>query len=141
MRRITEIIIHCADTPNGRKFHAADITRWHQERGWRTIGYHFVVCVDGSVENGRGLEEIGAHAVGHNAHSVGICLIGRDRFTQAQWVSLSSLVSGLVAQFSNAKVLGHYHVDQHGKTCPNFDVSAWFSAGAPDERNVLEVGA
>lgn len=34
MRAINEIIIHCADTPNGKEFHAKDIDAWHRERGW-----------------------------------------------------------------------------------------------------------
>lgn len=52
MRKITSIIIHCADTPNGKEFHAADIDRWHKERGWQGIGYHWVITIDGTVEAG-----------------------------------------------------------------------------------------
>lgn len=139
MRKITEIIIHCADTPDGKEFHAADIDRWHKERGWSGIGYHFVICVDGSVEAGRGLDYIGAHAQGYNAASIGVCLIGKSKFTQAQWSSLALLVGNLQRDYSGCRVFGHYEVDQHGKTCPNFDVPAWVRNGfVPAEKNILK---
>lgn len=139
MRDIELIVIHCADTPDGKEFHAADIDRWHKERGWSGIGYHFVICVDGSVEAGRGLDYIGAHAQGYNAASIGVCLIGKSKFTQAQWSSLAALVDKLLVQYPHTKIVGHYELDTHGKTCPNFDVKAWAEARVPNQENVLEV--
>lgn len=140
MRQITEIILHCADTPNGKEFHAADIDRWHKERGWQGIGYHWVIAVDGVVEAGRKPEVVGSHAAGHNSKSLGICLIGKDRFTQAQWDSLAYLVKGLYREFPGAAIKGHYEVADNGKTCPNFDVRSWWADGCtPDERNLLNV--
>ncbi|MEN6463427.1 MAG: N-acetylmuramoyl-L-alanine amidase [Syntrophomonas sp.] len=56
---------------------AAEIHRWHLERGWAGIGYHFVIRADGSIERGRLLETIGAHTgPGVNGYSIGICLVG-----------------------------------------------------------------
>lgn len=137
MRNITEIIIHCADTPNGKEFHNTDIDRWHKERGWQMIGYHWVIAIDGTVEAGRIPEMIGSHAEGHNARSLGICLIGKDKFTPAQWNSLKALVGGLVKEF-NCPVIGHYEVAKNGKTCPNFDVSVWITNEyIPDDKNIL----
>jgi len=139
MRKITEIIIHCADTPNGKEFHNTDIDRWHTERGWTGIGYHWVITVDGVVEPGRKPEQIGAHAEGHNKDSFGICMIGRDKFTPTQWNSLKILVQALAKEF-DAKVIGHYQVDRHGKTCPNFDVAEWWKNDCtPEVKNILEV--
>ena len=57
-------------------FNANDIDRWHKQKGWKGIGYHYVILLDGTVEQGRELEAVGAHCSGHNAHSVGICYIG-----------------------------------------------------------------
>ncbi len=75
-RRIDEIIIHCSATPAGRDVRVADIRRWHvEERGWRDVGYHFVVCLDGRIERGRPLWKAGAHCMGHNSHSVGVCYV------------------------------------------------------------------
>lgn len=138
MRDITEIIIHCADTPNGKTFYASDIDRWHKERGWTKIGYHWVIDIDGFIEAGRHPDEVGAHAEGHNRFSLGICLIGTNKFTQAQWESLALLVHRLAGEFPLAKIEGHYQVATNGKTCPNFDVPEWWNNNCtPDPKNVL----
>ncbi len=76
MRQITEIILHCSDTVEGRDYTVEDIDRWHKNRGWRSIGYHYVIYRDGTVHEGRPLKQIGAHCKGHNYHSIGICYIG-----------------------------------------------------------------
>ena len=72
-RRIEEIILHCSATPEGRDVGVEEIRRWHVKgNGWRDVGYHFVVRLDGSVETGRPLRVAGAHCRGHNARSVGV---------------------------------------------------------------------
>ena len=128
MRSINEIIVHCADTPEGRDNTVADITRWHKDRGFRTIGYHYVIYRDGSIHNGRPIEEIGAHCKGHNAHSIGICYIGGksadgkkhiDTRTPEQKEALLSLLRLLKAQFPNAQIYGHR--DFAARDCPCFD--------------------
>ena len=72
-RRITEIIVHCTATPEGKDYTIKDITAWHKQRGFSTIGYHYVVYRDGSVHNGREVNVAGAHCTGHNAHSIAVC--------------------------------------------------------------------
>ena len=128
MRSINEIIVHCADTPEGRDNTVADITRWHKDRGFRTIGYHYVIYRDGSIHNGRPIEEIGAHCKGHNAHSIGICYIGgcasdgktpKDTRTPEQKEALLALLRRLKARFPNATI--HGHRDFAAKACPSFD--------------------
>ena len=123
---ITRIVIHCSDTPNGRKTSAEDIHRWHRERGWDGIGYHHVITLDGDVQNGRPHYWQGAHADPFNKDSLGICLIGRDQYTDEQWRSLEGLVIALTEQYQGAEVLGHRDLNEH-KTCPNFDVKAWWA--------------
>ena len=76
MRQINDIIVHCSATKEGRDYTVADIDRWHKARGWRCIGYHYVIYRDGSVHAGRPVEQIGAHVTNHNANSIGICYIG-----------------------------------------------------------------
>ena len=76
MRQINEIIIHCSATKEGLNFNANDIDRWHKQRGFKRIGYHFVILNDGTIQQGRELASIGAHCTNHNAHSIGICYIG-----------------------------------------------------------------
>ena len=76
MRKINEIIVHCTATPEGKDFSVADIDRWHRARGFDGIGYHYVVCRDGSVHKGRDVAKSGAHCKGHNAGSIGVCYVG-----------------------------------------------------------------
>lgn len=142
MRDITHIVIHCAATKNGdAAIKLADLDKMHRDKGWRKIGYHFVVEIDGSVREGRQLEEIGAHVEGNNAKSIGICMVGTDKFTDAQWQSLRTLVADLQQRFSKAETCGHrdFSPDRNGdglidawewfKLCPGFDVKAWLLAG------------
>ena len=129
MRDIREIIIHCAATPEGKSFTVADIDAWHKKRGFRCIGYHFVIYLDGSVHKGRAIEEVGAHCSGHNANSIGICYIGgcatdgkkpKDTRTEAQKASLVRLITELRRRFPNASV--HGHNEFAAKACPSFNV-------------------
>ena len=53
MRKISTIIVHCSATPEGKSFTVADIDRWHRQRGFASIGYHYVVYLDGSIHTGR----------------------------------------------------------------------------------------
>ena len=117
------IVIHCSDSPQGRGDNAETIDRWHKQKGWSGCGYHYVILEDGTVEVGRDIDRQGAHARWYN-HYIGICLIGIDSFTDKQFESLKHLVNGLMENYDIMpnKVLGHYQVDKHGKTCPNFDM-------------------
>ncbi len=114
-------IIHCSDSPQGRGDNAETIHNWHLERGWDGIGYHFVILEDGTVEAGRPPYWKGSHARGHN-DALGICLIGEDSFTPAQFISLEKLLKerGLKAD----EVVGHYAVNKN-KSCPNFNVETF----------------
>ena len=76
MRKISEIIVHCSATSEMRDFGAKDIDLWHKAQGWDCIGYHYVVRIDGTIEEGRPVERIGAHCKGHNAYSIGVCYVG-----------------------------------------------------------------
>lgn len=139
-RRIELIVVHCSDSIFGN---AELIDMWHRRRGWRCIGYHFVILngypdvesydlkrpqfwVNGVVEAGRPVNQIGAHARGgHNQHSVGICLIGKRQFTQQQFRSLVDLVGKLRRDYPRANLVGHYELLRPGdppKTCPNMDM-------------------
>jgi N-acetylmuramoyl-L-alanine amidase len=149
LNQINEIIIHCAATPNGKWFTAFDIDQWHAQRRFKRdprlaqhsphkhIGYHFVIGIKGGVEIGRNLYEIGAHCHGHNQRSIGICLIGTDKFTAKQWDALKALVLAMHQQFPQSRIVGHRDLspDKDGdgkiepnewtKTCPGFDVYTW----------------
>jgi N-acetylmuramoyl-L-alanine amidase len=132
MRKIDSIIIHCADTYPNMNIGAKEIRKWHiEENGWSDIGYHYIICRDGRVEIGRGIEIAGAHCRGHNDNSIGICMVGGKglndipdcNFTAIQWKNLRTLVERLRQEYT-VEVAGHRDFDAH-KTCPNFDVKAW----------------
>lgn len=129
-RPISEIIIHCAATPEGRDDTVADIRSWHKARGWTDIGYHYVVYRDGRVMLGRPVGQVGAHVAGHNTGTIGICYIGgctadmkhaKDTRTAAQRASLLWLTQQLIATHPGIrKVSGHS--EYANKACPAFDV-------------------
>lgn len=127
-RTINEIIVHCSATPEGKDYTTADITRWHKQRGFATIGYHYVVYRDGSVHEGRDINTAGAHCTGHNTHSIGVCYIGglatdgktpRDTRTPEQRTALASLIARLRTLYPKAHVYPHYRFA--AKACPCFD--------------------
>ena len=130
MRRITEIIVHCSATPEGKDFTVADITRWHKARKFVTIGYHYVIYRNGEVHNGRPERQVGAHCSGHNSYSIGVCYIGgvakdgktpKDTRTSAQKLALERLLKHLKERFPKAAI--HGHRDFAAKACPSFDAT------------------
>lgn len=131
MRPITLLVWHCTATPEGKDYSIADIRSWHKARGFTDIGYHFVVHLDGKVEAGRPLDEIGAHVQGHNVGSIGCSYVGgvdaddvnkaEDTRTEAQKKAMISLTKKLVKDFPGiSRIAGHNEFA--AKACPSFDV-------------------
>lgn len=130
MRKINSIIVHCSATPEAKPFTVADIDRWHRQRGFASIGYHYVVYLDGSIHTGRPLSQVGAHCQGHNVNSIGVCYIGgmtadskhpKDTRTPEQKLALIELLKHLKQQFPKAVI--HGHRDFAAKACPSFDAT------------------
>ena len=101
----TEVIaIHHAGFPDGDKDSSAEsIHKFHQEtNGWAGIGYHFVIRKDGTIEQGRKISAVGAHAYHHNMNSIGICVSGNFELakpTQKQMESLKLLTAWLCQKY------------------------------------------
>lgn len=144
MRTIKQLIVHCAATKPSMNIGAAEIRQWHLANGWSDIGYNYVIRRDGLIENGRDLdrdgnvdEEVGAHAKGFNANSIGICLVGglnasgqpAPEFTEAQFTALTGLLAGLRIRYPSTEVLGHRDLPGVAKACPSFDVRHWLNTG------------
>ena len=150
---IDAIVIHCSATREGQDVRAADIDKWHKERGFAMIGYNYVIDLDGTVELGRPLTRDGAHCntagtsgKAYNKHSIGICYVGgldkygraKDTRTPAQKRALAALVYRLLKEYPITEVLGHRDAspDRNGdgtissnewiKECPCFDVRKEF---------------
>lgn len=118
-------IVHCAATPNFKEFTAKDVHRWHTDpkpkgNGWDDTGYHFIIELDGNIVPCRSLKYAGAHCRGYNTKSIGTCLIGTDKFTDAQMKSLV-LLDRYLKNVYNIKST-HGHNEFSTKKCPGFDV-------------------
>ena len=131
-RTITDIIVHCSATPEGKDYTVLDIRRWHKQQGWSDIGYHYVIYRNGHIEPGRDVDIAGAHCEGYNVHSIGICYIGgvdrdgktpKDTRTLAQKAALMSLLTDLRHTYPKARIVGHRDYDTKGKACPSFDAT------------------
>ncbi len=141
MRGITLIIIHCSAVPPDLESGFKEIDGWHHDRGFTNgCGYHYIVRRDGSIETGRPLEMIGAHCVGHNKHSIGICYEGglnaageaADTRTAEQKVTMRKLLEQLHEQFPKAVIVGH-NVFNRTKKCPCFDAAREYGELNPKE--------
>ena len=130
MRKINKIILHCSATPQGRHHDVADIRRWHLKRGFNNIGYHYLLHIDGTIEEGRPLNKQGAHCSGQNRGSIGICYVGgmskdmkkaKDTRTQAQKDSLIKLMHELIYKYNKDMTI-HGHNEYANKACPSFNV-------------------
>lgn len=148
MRPIKTLVVHCSATPAGRDIGRREIDGWHRAKGWAGIGYHYVIRLDGTVERGRMDPVAGAHVAGHNAYSLGICVVGgvdaagraADTVTPAQHAALEHLLHELRAKYPRTRICGHRDLspDRNGdgviqhhewlKDCPGFDVATWCRA-------------
>jgi N-acetylmuramoyl-L-alanine amidase len=129
MRELNRIIFHCSATEDGKDYTVDQIRRWHTSppRNWRDIGYHYVIYRDGSIHEGRPIDQQGAHTRGENADSIGICYIGgvrdgkaTDTMTMHQEIAWLKLVHSLRTVFGPMTI--HGHNEYANKACPSFIV-------------------
>ena len=131
MRRIDKLVVHCTATPEGRAVSVADITRWHvKDNGWATIGYHHVIGLKGEHWETLPEARIGNHALGANAHGIGVVYGGgldrlaknaKDTRTPEQKLTLRRVLADLKKRYPNAEIIGHRDVPGTRKACPSFD--------------------
>jgi len=118
-RLVTKVFIHCSasDNPN---VDAKEITSWHVKRGFATIGYHYFIKSDGTVEVGRNIEQIPAAQEGNNRGSIAICVNGLTKFNQDQFDSLINLCDDISIAYDH-QITFHGHCEVSNKSCPVFD--------------------
>jgi N-acetylmuramoyl-L-alanine amidase len=158
-KTVDTIWVHCAatrpewmrDKPLSDK--VAEITRWHKDRGWNAIGYHWIIDRDGTIAKGRDENVVGAHTQNYNTGSIGICLIGGfgsnendpfdKNFTFEQEHVLRGLIDDIKQRTPIKAVRGHNEVA--AKSCPGFSVKRWLShkppATALSESTTMQAGA
>ena len=135
MRKITLIVIHCSAVRPDQTSSAKEIEKWHKDRGFKCIGYHYVIRRNGEIEPGRPEEQIGAHCVNHNRHSIGVCYEGgldirgqpADTRTAEQKAAMRRLLEDLHRRYPRAMIVGHHDL-YPPKPCPCFDAVHEFSS-------------
>tara|TARA_Y100000592_G_scaffold10800_1_gene15303 strand:- start:1092 stop:1460 length:369 start_codon:yes stop_codon:yes gene_type:complete len=113
-------------------FGVEKVTEWHKNRGFDTIGYHYLIKRDGTLQVGRDEDVVGAHAVAVNGTSIGVALVGggtidmgwENNFAPIQLETLKSIILKLKDKYDIEKIIGHYQVEDK-KECPSFDVPGW----------------
>lgn len=129
MRTIKKLVVHHSGSP--RDTTTVDLIRkWHLDRGFSDIGYHFIVLGDGTLHRGRPLHEIGAHAKGANSDSIGICVVGdntqpNQRWNHAQEDALLTVIDALEFLIPDIDVVGHRDVGMTKTECPGIDIKEW----------------
>lgn len=137
MRTIDTIAVHCSATKASMNVTVDQIRKWHLDRGWSDIGYHWFIDRKGDLHAGRPEEKAGAHVKGHNHHSIGICMAGglnndtlepEDNFTEAQYHTLERVIRDKLVQYPTiTTVKGHRDFPNVHKACPCFDVREWMT--------------
>lgn len=133
MRNIDKLIVHCTATPEFKNFDVEDVRSWHVKgNGWSDIGYHYLIKLDGSVEEGRPIERSGAHVAGHNKNSIGIAYVGGMDKNMEEWIdtrtveqkdALFNLLMDLKYEYPDSIVYGHNDFTDK-KACPCFDAKS-----------------
>ena len=133
----THIILHHSATADGKTLSWDDIRRYHREvNEWRDIGYQLGIEL---VENetvilmGRMLDEQGAHCLGMNDRSIGICFVGNFDLVEPpkdSWDAGLRLVRSLCRVFNIPHENVRGHRDYARKTCPGllFDLDKFRNA-------------
>ena len=124
-QKIAYLVVHCSDTADDDALTGRDIHDMHLSFGWDGVGYHRIIGRDGVIEYGRPDYWIGAHVKGFNEVSLGVCLIGRQDFTDAQFAALETILRDWRYVYPDAQICGHRDFDYTDKTCPNCNVGQW----------------
>ena len=135
MRRIDLIVIHCTASRPDQHLSFERLDKMHRAKGWNGCGYHYYITRDGQLHFGRPEEMVGAHAVGYNLHSLGVCYEGGldehgksdDTRTPAQRATLIALLRSLKVDYPDARILGHRDLPNVHKDCPCFDAITEYS--------------
>ena len=135
LKEVKYLVVHCTATPLSQRVSVEDIDRWHKAQGWSGIGYHWYVDRDGHIFPGRSEHVAGAHVIGYNHCSIGICYEGgldeqgnsADTRTPAQKAALLFIIKDLKQSYPNAVILGHRDFPGVHKDCPCFDAKTEYS--------------
>lgn len=129
LRKINYIAVHCTATKENYYFDKVDIDRWHRNLGWNGIGYNYVILLDGTIQEGRDINQVPSHVKGYNSNSIGVVYVGgldadmkaKDTRTPKQKIAMINLLKQLRALYPKAIIQGHRDFPKVAKACPCFD--------------------
>ncbi len=130
LNTVDHVIVH----HSSRRYDLPAFVRFrHRLRGWEDTGYHYLIgdgrfSEDGKLYTGRLEEHQGAHALGYNDRSLGVCLIGNldiDHPTERQIESLLRFLERYrtAKRIPLERILGHRELPDVIKSCPGSNVS------------------
>lgn len=122
-RFVNTVFLHCSASNSPFHDHVQVIRRWHTEKGWSDIGYHYFIRSDGTIQSGRDLEKVPAAQKGYNRGSIAICLHGlnEEDFTEEQYSALILLCQQINDAYGDLKLTFRGHREVSSKLCPVFD--------------------
>lgn len=118
-RTVNRVFIHCSASDNPKHDDVSVIRKWHKERGFADVGYHFYIKKDGEIQPGRNIEATPAAQAPHNQNTIAICCGGLKDFTESQFTALRRICREIHDEIPEATFHGHCEVSD--KTCPVFD--------------------
>lgn len=140
------IVLHCTATPEGQRHDVSSIIRMHRARKFTTIGFHYLIGLEGTIWPGRKLDDcIGAHVAGYNSTTLGVAYVGgldrsgrpTDTRNAAQIAAMLKLCRGLLVEHPKARILAHHDLSPEKnhdgvitpnewiKDCPCFSARTW----------------
>jgi len=101
-----------------------DVDRWHRQRGFSGIGYHFFMQIRGGrgyLKAARPATLAGAHTIGWNSKALGLCIAGNyetDIMSKAIYQDVLAAAAHICKKYGIPanKVFGHR--DKAATACP-----------------------
>ena len=130
MRKIDRIVIHCTATKPGHDVDISDVREWHVKgNGWTDVGYHYVIKLDGTIQNGRPVRKMGAGVKGHNRDTIHVAYVGgcdntgqpANTMNTAQMGAIYEICTALGRVFGALELIGHNDLTDE-KACPSYNV-------------------
>ena len=124
-RKVNQVFLHHSASDLPEHDDISVIRKWHLERGFKDVGYHYFITMNGLIQAGRPLEKIPAAQKGHNKNTIAICLSGEAFFSDRQKASLVFICNRINENYDNITFHGHKEV---GNTlCPAYDYKVWLN--------------
>lgn len=122
-RMVSRVFLHCSASDRPEHDNPQTMEKWHLERKFKEIGYHFYIDKSGRIFEGRSLNTNPAAQAGHNANTIAICMGGLKTFTTEQKRALIALCLYLEHLIKGLTFHGHCEVSL--KSCPVYPYKEW----------------